>query len=117
MIKRAENEMMKVGSLLLFSIFLLLGCANDEQSNDEYSQFLAGEEGVYTLYSVAEEEEQIPPEFSREYDHVNTIYNIGSLENALSEIEEIPYYLVFDTEDKIYETNDREELIEFLEEN
>lgn len=111
---------MKIIFLLLFSTFLLLGCNNNDDTDNNYSPYLPEEEGKYGLYMVVEsEEDEINFELLRD----NNIYNTSnfsgtdSLENAaLPEIEEVPYYLVFDTEGKVYETNDRSELFEFLRE-
>lgn len=112
--------MMKAISLLLFSIFLLLGCTADDDRNNEYSPYLPEEEGNYGLYIVTDsEEDEINFEVLQEHGITNVSHFSGtnSMENvALSEIDEMPYYLVFDTEGKVYETNDSAELFEFLRE-
>lgn len=109
--------MMKVGYLLIFSILLLSGCDNSDQTQD-YSQFLADEEGKYSVYVVAEEENQVPVEVMHENHDISRIVNMDSLEQQQvpQTINEMPYYMVFDSEDKIYETNNKEEFLDFVKE-
>lgn len=114
-------NMKKLGFLLSFFMLFLLGCGDDSDVESDYDPFLPDEEDSYGLYIVTESEEnEIDFEVLRENNINNTSQFSGtdSLENTqLSEIEEVPSYLVFDTEGKVFETNDKEELLEFLQEN
>lgn len=112
-----KANLKKLGFLLLTTVFLLLSC-----TNNDYSAFLSPEEGRYGLYIVVDpekEEDEITHEVLRENNirNVSNFSGTTSLENSsLSEIEEVPTYIVFDTEEKVYETHSREELFEFSQE-
>ncbi|SDC07970.1 hypothetical protein SAMN05421734_10490 [Pelagirhabdus alkalitolerans] len=113
--------MKKVSFLLLTIVFLLLGCTTDV--NRDYEQFVASEEGTYQLYFAADpdnEEDMIDRDILKEHDirHVPSFTFADSTDSAsLPDMDELPTYILFDTEDKVYQTHSREELIEFLQEN
>ncbi|MGP4109214.1 hypothetical protein [Virgibacillus sp. L01] len=113
--------MKKVIVLIALTGLLLIGCSGEEtNANEEYVNMLSNDEGSYALYIVANLEDEITNEILQN----NGIRNVESwvqetsLENArLEEVKEMPTFIVFDTKNKVYETNSRQELFEFLQEN
>ncbi|SDB81911.1 hypothetical protein SAMN05421734_101150 [Pelagirhabdus alkalitolerans] len=114
--------MKKVVFLIAMPLLLLIGCTDE---NREYEQFLSSEEGTYTLFYVEyfeENEEKLDYDYLREHDIRNTVGPITfadttEVTESMPDMDEIPTYVLFDTEDKVYETHSREDLIEFLQEN
>ncbi|MCP3027718.1 hypothetical protein [Halobacillus sp. A5] len=113
--------MKKVIFLLALTSFLLIGCSEEEtNANKKYANLLSTDEGSYALYIVAEPMDEITNELlqNKGIHNVKSWVQETSLENArLNEVKEMPAFMVFDTKSKVYETNSRQELFEFLQEN
>ncbi|WP_100009732.1 hypothetical protein [Lentibacillus sediminis] len=96
---------------------LLTGCYEGE-NNKEYSTLLADEDGRYGLYIVTEDEEDaFTTESLLEHGIRPPIIEktlIQPPEDPKLEVDEYPTYMVFDTENKIFETTSKEEVIDFI---
>ena len=108
--------------MIIFALLLLVSCsnANNDGSNNDYSKYLSDQDGKYSLYIVAETIDNITFESLKENDinNVKTITQETSISAAsLDEIKKIPTYIVFDTQSKVFKTNDIGELYKFLEDN
>lgn len=117
--------MKKLLILVAFIGLLLFGCSDGEMPDaQKNADFLSTEEGRYGIYIVADTEDQLSHELleSEDIRNVKSWRQYHSLEeadldNRLEEVTEVPTYLVFDTEKKVFEANSKEELFEFLREN
>jgi hypothetical protein len=108
--------------ILIVILFIITGCTTEElfPNKEKYANYLSDREYYYALYVVvSDRDDGVSSELLKE----NGITVVKSLQEEtipqghsplFDEIEEIPYYIVFDTEYKVFETNNREELIDFL---
>ena len=103
--------------IFISTVLLFIGCSN---SDNDYSKFLSDKEGKYSLYIVAKEIDTITFDSLQEndIDNVKTISHDTSISGArLDEIKEMPTFMVFDTKNKVFKTDDITELYEFLHDN
>lgn len=110
--------MKKSVSFLVILCLLLVGCAKTDDDSRQYEKFLSNKEGLYAIYIVADASEGIEGDdgtLDQALQNVKTITHDTDLEySQLKEIKEAPTYMVFDTKDKVYETNNKDDLLDFL---
>ena len=113
--------MKKVIVLIAVTVFLLVGCSEEKpNANKKYANLLSTDEDNYAMYIVSDPKDEITYELlqNKGIHNVKGWVQETSLENArLDEVKEMPTFMVFDTKNKVYETNSRQELFEFLKEN
>jgi hypothetical protein len=110
--------------ILIVILFIITGCTTEEllPNKEKYANYLSDREYYYALYVVVSDpDDGISSELLKE----NGITVVKSMQEEIipkgqsplfEEIEEIPYYIVFDTKYKVFETNSREELLAYLKE-
>jgi len=103
---------------LIILCLLLIGCTKTDDDSRQYEKFLSDKDGLYAIYIVADANEGIElgdETLDQALKNVKTITHDTDLEySQLEEINEAPTYMVFDTKDKVYETNNKNDLLDFL---
>lgn len=98
----------------MIAILFLPGCANEK---NEYDKLLSDQDGKYTLYVVSDAAEDTINFDVLEENHIRIVnrFIVETLEGSmLKEVNTSPFYMVFDTQKKIYETENRQDLLEYL---
>ncbi|MBR7796380.1 MAG: hypothetical protein ACQEWU_12210 [Bacillota bacterium] len=109
--------MKKFCFIIILISFLFTAC-NESEENKEYASFLSDEEGKYALYVVSDDAITFEELQENDINNVKTFTQEKTMEDArLEEIEEAPTFIVFDTKDKVYKTNNRDDLFKFLQEH
>lgn len=119
-IKRGWTKIKKkIYYIVILFVFLLfvVSCSDIDR---EYEKFLSDKEGKYSLYIASDKEDIVTFDTLDEEDitSVKTITQETKLRDVrLEEVKEMPTFIVFDTKNKIYKTNNIDELVEFLHDN
>lgn len=95
-----------VFGIFAFILWLAVSCS---KTDEDYSDFLSDQEGKYSLYIAADEED---------INNVKTILQDRSITEArFDEIKELSSFILFGTKDKVFKTNSKTKLINFLLDN